>query len=102
MRRRRSLEPMRKSNVSGVLVILLENFSTRRISRVTANLSRRMNEVLSLDTDPFLKGSNAATPAPRQREIPAASHAEDSPPWPEMGEDSDDLAKFRMMLDKDD
>ena len=50
-----------------------------------------MNEVLSLDNDPFLKGSNAATPAPRQREIPAAyevqtgsshTHAEMSPPWP--------------------
>ena len=63
-------------------------------------LDQRLHQVLGLDNDPFLtKGS---MPAPRQREIPAASHAEEtSPPWPEMGEDSDDLAKFRMMLDKE-
>ena len=62
-------------------------------------LESRMNEVLNLDTDPFLK----ATPAPRQREIPAHSHAaEEAPPWPTMTDDDDDLEKFRMALSKDD
>ena len=71
-----------------------------------------MNEVLSLDTDPFLKGSNAATPVPRQREIPAAyegqmgsshTHAEESAPHGRLWRTQDeDLLKFRMALEKDD
>ena len=60
-----------------------------------------MNDVLALNNDPFLKGSHAATPAPRQREIPAPSE-ETSPPWPSMADDDDDLLKFKMALDKDD
>ena len=57
-----------------------------------------MNEVLSLDTDPFLKDHDV--PA-RQREIPAHSHvARKSPPWPTMTDDDDDLEKFRLALEE--
>ena len=61
-------------------------------------LETRMNEVLGLDTDPFLKGSS--TPAPKQREVPAPSHAEEPAPW-RVEDDDDDLEKFRMALGKD-
>ena len=63
-------------------------------------LEQRMNEVLSLDNDPFLKGESTLPKS--LKEVHASSHAEESPPWPEMTDDGDDLAKFRMMLDKDD
>ena len=70
-----------------------------------AELEKHMYEVLGLDNDPFLK----ASPMPKQREIQAAydvqgTHGrEEAPPWPTMNnDDDDDLARFRMALDKDD
>ena len=63
-------------------------------------LDQHLHEVLGLDNDPFLK-TKGSMPTPRQREIPAASHAEELPPWPTMTDDDDDLERFRMALDKE-
>jgi len=62
-------------------------------------LETRLNQVLSLDNDPFLNPGKASSP-PKIPEAHSHTHAGESAPW---AEDSDeDLERFRLAIENDD